>query len=211
MATGLRPRDRPLLRLGCVEEPVSLLFDNIVLYRLVCRTRFWTGLDVDFGHLSLPKLSLLSKRELHNAGAGGRGVLLGCQLPQYGSVAPSLNAVLACLVSPGCQMRHCHTCGAEIRDGGYRRVVQTGANRRVYHGKRGTSVSTATSEGLRTLCKSCADLHDAEEAESFARAQRQAAFQRRAGLVFVCAVLALVAIAYATGPRKSDDPVRQAI
>ena len=59
-------------------------------------------------------------------------------------------------------MQHCFFCGAEIRDGGHRRMVQTGLSRRLYQGRRRTSVATTTSKGLRTLCAACAERVDAQ-------------------------------------------------
>ena len=93
-------------------------------------------------------------------------------------------------------MRHCHNCGVEVRDGGHRRVVQTGATRRVYYGKRRTSVTRATSEGPRTLCASCANLHD-----------RQAALGLVVRLIVFGVVVTVLGTAYVRGPQKSGEPV----
>ena len=111
-------------------------------------------------------------------------------------VASITRGVLAYLVSRDCPMRHCHNCGVEVRDGGHRRVVQTGATRRVYYGKRRTSVTRATSEGPRTLCASCAKLHD-----------RQAAFGLVVRLIVFGVVVTVLGTAYVRGPQKSGEPV----
>jgi hypothetical protein len=93
-------------------------------------------------------------------------------------------------------MRHCHSCGVEVRDGGHRRVMQTGASRRVYYGKRRTSVTRATSEGPRTLCASCAKSHD-----------RQAALGLVVRLVVFCVVATVIGTAYFGRSQKSGEPV----
>ena len=90
-------------------------------------------------------------------------------------------------------MKHCYRCGAEIRDGGYRRVLQTGHSRRVYYGRRRTSVSHSSSEGLRTLCASCAESCD-----------RKAAFEAKAKLVLFCGVAALLGIGYLNQSSKGQ-------
>jgi len=56
-------------------------------------------------------------------------------------------------------MQHCYICGASIPGLGYRRVVGTGSSRRTYYGKR-ISFSRSRSEGLRTVCQSCAEQID---------------------------------------------------
>jgi hypothetical protein len=93
-------------------------------------------------------------------------------------------------------MRHCHICGVEVLDGGHRRVVQTGASRRVHYGKRRTSVTRATSEGPRTLCASCAKSHD-----------RQATFGLVVRLVVFCVAATAIGTAYFGRSQKSGEPV----
>jgi hypothetical protein len=92
----------------------------------------------------------------------------------------------------GCGMRHCHICGVEIRNGGSRRIVQTGRSRREYRGKRRTSMSHSLSEGLRTVCTSCNERLDYLEAER----DRKAEVWARIRLGLFCAIAALVCIAY---------------
>jgi hypothetical protein len=91
-------------------------------------------------------------------------------------------------------MRHCYRCGAEVLGAGFRRVVETGRGRRVYSGKRRTSVSHSRSEGLRTLCESCAEASD-----------RKAAFETKARVVFFCCVAALLGIGYINQPPKGQE------
>jgi Putative peptidoglycan binding domain len=98
-------------------------------------------------------------------------------------------------------MKHCYRCGAEIRDGGYRRVVQTGRNRRVYHGTRRTSVSHSTSEGLRTLCADCDQLLDDLEA----RRAKEAAFWAKVELAMGCGAAVLLGIAYWSHSSKNQE------
>jgi hypothetical protein len=89
-------------------------------------------------------------------------------------------------------MRHCHICGDEVRDGGSRRLVQTGRSRRVYHGKRRTSVSHSTSNGLRTVCTSCNERLDYLAAEQYRKDEIWAGIK----LALLCAIAALVVLAY---------------
>jgi hypothetical protein len=91
-------------------------------------------------------------------------------------------------------MRHCFDCGAEIRDVGFRRVVETGRSRRVYSGTRRTSVSRSTSEGLRTLCASCVESRD-----------RRAAFEAKVMLVLICGAAVLLGIAYMSHSTKTQE------
>jgi hypothetical protein len=56
-------------------------------------------------------------------------------------------------------MRHCYCCDAPIPGDGFRRTVGTSSNKRTYYGKR-VSWSRSKSEGLRTVCLSCAERID---------------------------------------------------
>ncbi len=87
-------------------------------------------------------------------------------------------------------MRHCYDCGVEIRDGGHRRVVETGRSRRVYYGTRRTSVARSTSEGRRTLCASCAKSRDTRAAIKF---------------LFICGAAALLGAGYINRPMNSGE------
>jgi hypothetical protein len=82
-------------------------------------------------------------------------------------------------------------------------MVQTGASRRRYYGKRRTSVSSSTSEGLRTLCATCAKQYDEEAASK----HRQAVFRARAKFALLCGAAALVATALVSQPPKSHEPI----
>jgi hypothetical protein len=93
-------------------------------------------------------------------------------------------------------MRHCYDCGAEIDGAGFRRTVETGSSRRVYSGRRRTSVSHSTSEGRRTLCATCADSRD-----------RLAAFKAKATLVFVCGAAVLFGFKYFNQSHRQPEPV----
>ncbi len=95
-------------------------------------------------------------------------------------------------------MQHCFFCGAEISDGGHRRMVQTGLSRRRYRGTRRTSVSTTTSTGLRTLCAGCAERVDAD-----ARFQAKVAKVKAAA---VAGAIVVAAIWWASRPRPSTQP-----
>jgi hypothetical protein len=91
-------------------------------------------------------------------------------------------------------MRHCYDCGIEVRGAGQRRVVETGRSRRVYSGRRRTSVSHSKSEGCRTLCESCAGSRD-----------QRAAFEARLKFVFICGAAALLGIGYFSQPKKDHE------
>lgn len=57
-------------------------------------------------------------------------------------------------------MAECYLCGTYIPRGqGFRRVVQTGSSQRVYVGRRMGS-SSGVSQGLRTVCHTCARIMD---------------------------------------------------
>jgi hypothetical protein len=100
-------------------------------------------------------------------------------------------------------MKHCYRCGAEIRDGGYRRVVQTGYSRRVYHGTRRTSVSHSRSEGLRTVCTDCDQILDYLEAKK----AKEAALWAKIKLATGCAAAILLGVAYWSHSSKSHESV----
>jgi hypothetical protein len=87
-------------------------------------------------------------------------------------------------------MQHCYICGASIPGGGYRRVVETGSSRRTYYGRR-ISWSRSRSEGLRTVCQSCAQQIDK---------------QRRIGCFLqIVAVLFVVGFLAVGGNNNSND------
>jgi len=58
-------------------------------------------------------------------------------------------------------MRHCYICDGPIAGNGFRRTVKTGSSARTYYGRR-ISWSRSRSEGLRTVCQSCAERIDRE-------------------------------------------------
>ncbi len=95
-------------------------------------------------------------------------------------------------------MQHCFLCGAEVRDGGHRRMVRTGLSRRRYRGTRRTSVSTTTSTGLRTLCAACAERVDA-----------QARFEAKVAKIKAAAVAVAIGVAaiwWVSHPHPSTQP-----
>jgi hypothetical protein len=97
-------------------------------------------------------------------------------------------------------MKHCYRCNAEIRDGGYRRVVQTGHSRRVYRGKRRTSVSHSISEGLRTVCANCDQILDYLEEKRAKEAALWAKIKVAAG----CVAAILLGAAYWSNSSKTQ-------
>jgi hypothetical protein len=100
-------------------------------------------------------------------------------------------------------MKHCHFCGAELRDGGHRRVVQTGQSRRDYHGQRRTSVAYSTSQGWRNVCTKCSGELDERAAEE----ARQAVFRARMKFGLCCCAALLAGIAYMSQPPKSAKSI----
>jgi hypothetical protein len=79
-------------------------------------------------------------------------------------------------------MQHCYVCGASIPGDGFRRVVKTGSGARTYYGRR-ISWSRSRSEGLRTVCQSCAQQIDRE--------RRIGCFLQIAVVLFVVGFLAV--------------------
>ena len=92
-------------------------------------------------------------------------------------------------------MANCYLCAAKIRDGeGYRRDVVTGRSSRIYVTRHG-GASYSQSQGLRTLCASCAKSLDRSRKGEGLR-------QTLSGLVMLFSfVITLVAT---SGPSTSD-------